>query len=153
VSTPLQLSEAVASPNAFSIVAEDGLHPSEVDSVEVGVTTGLVISKVQDTVRDDVLKLPQASVAVQVLVCDLAQPVEPTAPSDALGVSTPLQLSEVVAPPSAASIVAVVGLHPSEVDEVAVGVTTGGVTSCVHVTVLDAVPTFPQISVAVHVLV
>jgi hypothetical protein len=45
------------------------------------------------------------------------------------------------------------GLHPSEVDAVEVRVAAGGVTSCVHVTVLDAVPTFPQISVAVQVLV
>ena len=50
-------------------------------------------------------------------------------------------------------MVAVDGLHPSEVDVVAVGVTTGFVTSNVQVTVLDAVPTLPQLSVAVHVLV
>jgi hypothetical protein len=50
-------------------------------------------------------------------------------------------------------IVAVDGLHPRAVDAVEVGVTTGGVTSNVQVTVLAAVPTLPQASVAVHVLV
>src|SRR4030095_11882551 len=120
---------------------------------DVGVTTGGVTSNVQLTVRDAVPTFPHASVAVHVLVCDLAQPVEPTAPSDAVGVNAPLQLSEAVAPPSAASICAVVGLQPSEVDAVDVGVTTGGVTSNVQVTVRDAVPTLPQPSVAVHVLV
>jgi hypothetical protein len=79
--------------------------------------------------------------------------VLPTAPSDAVGVSEPLQLSEAVAPPSAPLIVAVDGLHPSEVDAVEVGVTTGGVTSNVQVTVREAVPTLPQASVADHVLV
>ena len=153
VSAPLQLSEAVAPSSAASIVAVDGLHPSDVDAVELGVTTGAVISNVQVTVRDAVPTLPHASVADHDLVCDLAQPVEPIAPSDAVGVSAPLQLSEAVAPPSAPLIVAVDGLHPSDVDDVAVGVTIGAVISNVHVTVRDAVPTFPHASVAVHVLV
>jgi hypothetical protein len=80
------------------------LQPSEVDEVAVGVTTGSVMSKVQVTVLEAVPTLPQPSVAVHVLVCDLAQPVEPTAPSEAVGVRAPLQLSEAVAPPRAASI-------------------------------------------------
>jgi hypothetical protein len=50
------------------IVAVDGLHPSAVDDVAVGVTTGAVISNVQVTVRDAVPTLPQASVALHVLV-------------------------------------------------------------------------------------
>jgi hypothetical protein len=79
--------------------------------------------------------------------------VLPTAPSDAVGVRAPLQLSEAVAPPSAPLIVAVDGLHPRAVEAVEVGVTTGGVTSNVQVTVRDAVPVLPQPSVAVHVLV
>jgi hypothetical protein len=78
-------------------------------------------------VRDAVPVFPHASVTVHVLVCDLAQPVDPTAPSDAVGVSAPLQLSEAVAPPSVVFIVAVDGLHPIAVDEDAVGVTVGGV--------------------------
>jgi hypothetical protein len=153
VSAPLQLSEAVAPPSAASIVAEDGLHPSAVDAVAVGVTTGGVASAVHVTVLDAVAVFPHASVAVQVLVCDLAQPVEPTVPSDAVGVMELLQLSVAVAPPSAALIIAVDGLHPSVVDAVDVGVITGGVLSDVHVTVLDAVPVLPHASVAVHVLV
>ena len=153
VSAPLQLSDAVAPPNAPLIVAVDGLHASVVDEVAVGVTTGAVISNVQVTVRDNVPVLPHASVAVHVLVCDLAQPVDPTAPSDAVGVRTPLQLSEAVAPPSAPLIVAVDGLHPRDVDPVDVAVTTGAVMSKVHVTVLDAVPVFPHASATVHVLV
>ena len=80
-------------------------------------------------------------------------PVDPTAPSEATGLSRPLQLSVAVAPPNAASIVAVDGLHPSDVETVDVGATCGGVTSWVHVTVRDVVLTFPQLSVAVHVLV
>jgi hypothetical protein len=83
VSEPLQLSEAVAPPSAPLIVAVDGLHPSDVDAVDVGVTTGGVTSNVQVTVRDNVAVLPQPSVAVHVLVVDLAQPVLPTAPSTA----------------------------------------------------------------------
>ena len=68
MSEPSQLSEAVAPPNAPSMVAELGLHPREVDAYDVGVTTGLVISNVQVTVRDAVPIFPQLSVAVHVLV-------------------------------------------------------------------------------------
>jgi hypothetical protein len=78
--------------------------------------------------------------------------VLPTAPSDASN-DWMVQLSEAVAPPNAPLIVAVDGLHPRAVDAVEVGVTIGGVTSNVQVTVLAAVPTLPQASVAVHVLV
>jgi hypothetical protein len=97
--------------------------------------------------------LPHPSVADHVLVCEREQPVLPTAPSDDVGVRAPEQLSDAVAPPSAPLIVAVDGLHPSEVDAVEVGVTTGAVISNVHVTVRDAVPTLPHPSVALHVLV
>ena len=55
------------------------------------------------------------------------QPVDPTVPSDAVGVIPLVQLSVAVAPPSEALIVAVEGLHPSDVDAVDVGVTTGAV--------------------------
>jgi hypothetical protein len=121
-------------------------------AVEVGVITGFVKSNVHVTVFDAVPTLPQPSVAVHVLVCDLAQPVDPTNPSDAVGVRAPLQLSEAVALPSPASITADVGLQLRS-DAVEVGVTTGLVSSNVQVTVFDAVPTLPQASVAVHVLV
>src|SRR5262245_64696807 len=95
---------------------------------------GGVISNVQVTVRDAVPTLPQLSVALHVRVCDLAQPVLPTAPSDADGVSVPSQLSEAVALPRALLIVAVDGLHPSDVDSVRVGFTTGAVRSNVKYT-------------------
>ena len=68
MSAPLQLSEAVALPSALLIVEVDGLHPSAVDEVDVGVTTGTVISNVHVTVRDAVPVLPHASVALHVLV-------------------------------------------------------------------------------------
>jgi hypothetical protein len=148
----LQLSEADAPPNVAVIVADDGLHPSVVEAVDVGVTIGGVISNVQVTVRDAEPVLPHASVAVHVLVCDLAQFVLPTAPSDAVGVRAPSQLSEAVAPPNAPLIVADDGLHPSAVDAVDVGVTTGGVMSNVQVTVRDAVAVLPHASVASQVL-
>ena len=68
VSVPLQLSEAVAPPNALFIVAVDGLHPSEVEAVEVVVITVEELSKVQVTVCDAVAVFPHSSVALQVLV-------------------------------------------------------------------------------------
>ena len=150
---PLQLSEAIAPPNASLITAEEGLHPSDVDAVDVDETTGAVISNVQVTVRDAVPTLPQLSVALHVLVCERAQPVDPTAPSDAVGVSPLAQLSDTDAPQRALLIVDVDGLHPSVVDAFDAGVTTGAVISNVHVTVRDAVPTFPQLSVALHLRV
>jgi hypothetical protein len=129
------------------------LHPREVDAVAVGVTTGGVKSWVQVTVREFVLTFPQLSVAVHVLVCERAQPVDPTVPSDAVGITGPLQLSEAVAPPSPASIVAEDGLQPSSIFAVEVGVITEAIISNVQVTVRDAVPIFPQASVTDHVLV
>src|SRR5262249_61708631 len=96
---------------------------------------------------------PHSSLSLHDVLPICEQPVLPTAPSDAVGVSTPLQLSDAVAPSNAASIVAVDGLHPSDVDAVDDGVTTGAVISNVQVTVRDAVPTLPQASVALHVLV
>ena len=65
MSAPLQLSVAVAPPRAASITAVDGLQPSAVVAVDVDVTRGAVISKLQVTVRDAEAVLPQASVAVQ----------------------------------------------------------------------------------------
>jgi len=62
------------------------------------------------------------------------------------------QTSVAVAVPSAASIVPLFGFPQKNVI-VPVAVMVGGVTSTVHVTVLDAVAEFPQPSIAVHVLV
>ena len=69
--------------------------------------------------------LPQASVAVHVLVCDLAQ-VPVTGPSSGVSVIVP-QASVAVADPSAASIADEDGLHP--VNVVPVAVIVGGVLS------------------------
>src|SRR6266516_1656434 len=110
---------------------------------------GGVRSSVHVTVLEAVAVLPQASVAVHVLVCDLAQ-VPLTTPSTGVRVDVP-QASVAVADPSAASIAADDGLHPG-VNVVPVAVIVGGVLSFVHVTVLEAVAVLPQASVAVHVL-
>ena len=55
--------------------------------------------------------LPQASVALQILVMLLAQPVLVTGPSAATGMRIPLQLSEAVAPLGPG----MVGLQPSTI--------------------------------------
>jgi len=76
-----------------------------------------------------------------------------TAPSDEVIVGVP-QASVAVAEPRAAFISAVVGLQPrTPLAGVPVAVIVGGVTSLVHVAVLEAVAVLPQPSVAVHVLV
>ena len=51
----------------------------------------------------------------------------PTAPSDTVVVTAVVQLSDAVAVPNDAVIVAVDGLHPNAVDEVGVTEMTGGV--------------------------
>ena len=61
-------SVAVAVPNAAPIAADDGLHPNVPAAVTVIV--GGFRSLVHVTVDDAVAVLPQASVAVNVLVCD-----------------------------------------------------------------------------------
>jgi hypothetical protein len=145
-----QASVAVAVPSAASIAAVDGLHPG-VNVVPVAVITGGVLSFDQVTVRDVVDVLPQASVAVKVLVCVVLQPEVVCGPSLCVTVGVP-QASVAVALPSAALIVGRFGL-PQINSVVPVAVITGGVVSSVHVAVLDAVELLPHASVAVHVLV
>ena len=70
-----QASVAVALPSAASIAAADGLQPAG-NGVSVTVIVGGVISAVQVAVRVSVAVLPQASVAVNVLVCDLMHPLD-----------------------------------------------------------------------------
>ena len=66
----LQASLAVAAPNAASIAAVVGLHPSApLAGVPVAVIVGAVTSTVQVAVLEVVDILPHASVAVNVLVC------------------------------------------------------------------------------------
>jgi hypothetical protein len=144
-----QASVAVAVPSAASMAADDGLHPG-VNVVPVAVIVGVVLSLVHVTVLEAVAVLPQASVAVHVLVCDLAQ-VPLTAPSTGVSVNVP-QASVAVALPRAASIAADDGLHP-RVTVVPVAVITGGVAAADQVIVLDVVAVLPQASVAVNVLV
>src|SRR5678816_592014 len=86
-----QPSVAEAVPKAPLISPEVGLQPSVVVVPPV-VITGGVLSEVQVTVRDAVDVLPQASIAVHVLVCVRIQPLLPTVPSlpaDRVGVPQP----------------------------------------------------------------
>src|SRR5687767_15561221 len=115
------------------------------------VNTGAVTSAVQVTVLDAVEVLPQKSLAVNVLVCERLHPLLLTLPSLEDTVGTP-QASVAVAVPSALLISLAAGLHPSVVVVPPV-VSTGAVTSAVHVTVLEAVEVLPQKSLAVNVLV
>src|SRR4030095_1098624 len=142
-------SVAVADPSAASMADDDGLHPG-VDVVPVAVIVGGVLSCDHVTVLEAEEVLPQASVAVHVLVCDLAQlPV--TGPSTGVNVNVP-QASIAVALPSAASIDADEGLHP-RLNVVPVAVITGVLAVADHVIVLEVVAVLPHPSVAVHVLV
>src|SRR5206468_133531 len=125
----------------------------KVNVVPLAVITGNVTSTVQVTVRAAATAaLPQASVALNVRVCDRPQPVLVTALSLATGV-TALHVSVAVAVPSAASIAAAVGLQP-KVNVVPLAVITGNVTSTVQVTVrATATAALPQASVALNVRV
>ena len=73
--------------------------------------TGAVISAVHVTVLESVAVLPQASVAINVLVWDLLHDVLAILPSLELTVGMP-HASVAVAEPSAALIAAAVGLQP-----------------------------------------
>jgi hypothetical protein len=75
------------------------------------VMAGGVISLVHVTVREVVAVLLQASLAVNVLVCDLVQ-VPVTDPSLGVTDGEPVQLSAAEAEPSAASISDAEGLQP-----------------------------------------
>jgi hypothetical protein len=68
VSPVEQLSLTDAVPNAAAICAELGLHESA--DVVVTVIDGACVSRVKETVCDEVAVLPHASVAVQVLVTE-----------------------------------------------------------------------------------
>src|SRR5688572_10032233 len=149
VGTP-QASVAVAVPRALLISLAAGLQPSVV-AVPPVVSTGDVRSAVHVTVLDAVAELPQASLPVNVLVCEREQPLLVTLPSleDTVGVA---QASVAVAVPNALLISLAAGLHPSVVVVPPV-VNIRVVLSAVHVTVLDAVEVLPQKSLAVNVLV
>jgi hypothetical protein len=147
-----QLSAAVAVPRAESIAAPDGLHPNA-NVVPVAVITGTSESTVQVTVRDTgIAGLPQSSLTLNVLVCEKRHGPPVTISSVGTGVPTE-QLSDAVAVPSAASISAPVGLHPSA-KVVPVAVITGTSESIDQVTVRETdIAGFPQASVTSNVLV
>jgi hypothetical protein len=146
-----QASVAVAVPSAALISPAEGLQPSVVTEPPVVITGAVTSCADQVTVLDTVAVLPQASLAVNVLVCEREQLLLDTLPSLEVIVELP-QASVAVAVPSAAFMSPAEGLHPSVVEAPPV-VITGAVLSAVHVTVLDAVAVLPQASIAVHVLV
>jgi hypothetical protein len=115
------------------------------------VNTGGVLSAVHVTVLDAVAVLPQASLAVNVLVCERPQPLLETLPSLDVTVVGP-QASVAEAEPSARLISLADGLHPSDVP-VPLAVIVGGVVSAVQFAVLEVVAVLPQASLAVNVLV
>jgi hypothetical protein len=126
-----QLSLTLAVPNAPAMSDEVGLQLSveEFDTV----ITGASVSRVNVTVCDVVEVLPQASVAVQVLVTLLVQPLPVSAPSVKDAVRPVEQLSLTVAVPNAPAISDDVGLQlrVEEFDTVI----TGASVSRVNVTV------------------
>jgi hypothetical protein len=102
-------SVAVAVPNARSISEAVGLQPSVKLFPEVEMV-GAVTSAVHVAVRDAVEVLPQASIAVNVLVCDLLHdPVAAAVLAVTVGVP---HASVAVAVPKARSIAEAEGLHP-----------------------------------------
>src|SRR6185436_707877 len=108
-------------------------------------------ASVQVTVLTAVAVLPQASMAVNVLVLEALHDVVDIAPSINVRVGIP-QASVAVAVPSAAVISEAEGLHPN-VRVVPLVVIVGGTRSLVHVTVAEAVAELPQPSAALKVLV
>jgi hypothetical protein len=142
-------SNAEAIPSAALISSGSGLQPRFPDPLMVN--TGGVLSVNQFTVLDAVDILPQASMAVNVLVCVRSHPLLTTAPSDDTSIGAP-QASVAVATPSAAVIENAGGLQP-RFNEPPLMVNKGGVKSVNQFTVLDAVDILPQASMAVNVLV
>jgi len=96
--------------------------------------------------------LPQASVAVKVLVCDRRHPLLCKGPSTGADTVALPHPSVADAEPSAPSIVAADGLHPSA-RLLPDAVIVGAVISTVHATVRNVVDVLPHKSVAVNVLV
>jgi hypothetical protein len=143
----LQPSVADADPSAAVIADEAGLQPSGTSAYDP-VNAGGIWSLVQVTVLDVVALLPQPSMAVNILVCDLKHPLEVTAPSREVIVGVP---HPSVADAEPREVVISAGLQPS-VTSVYDPVNTGGVTSLVQLTVLVIVAELPQASIAVNVL-
>ncbi len=147
-----QASVAVAEPSAALISDAVALQPSDV-VVPLAVIAGGVLSLIHVTVLEVVAVLPQASLAVNVLVCDTPHAFVEVVVGASAGVTvTAPQASVPVADPKAALISEAEGLQPRVV-VVPTAVIDGGVLSAVHTTVLDVVAVLPQASLAVNVLV
>ena len=103
---------AVAEPRAALISEAEGLQPRvpEGDTIIVGGLGALI----HVTVLEVVDVLPQASMAVNVLVCEALQEDVVIVPSVTVMVGVP-QASEAVAEPRPALISEAAGLHPSPV--------------------------------------
>jgi hypothetical protein len=102
---------AVAVPSAALISEACGLHPRITEGFVMIIVGGLG-TLVHETVLVIVAELPQASTAVNVLVCDEEQLVVDIAPSLDVIVGVP-QPSVAVADPNAAVISDACGLQPS----------------------------------------
>jgi hypothetical protein len=101
---------AVAEPRAALISEAEGLQP-RVAVAPVIIIAGGLGALVQVTVLTAVAILPQASIAVNVLVCEAEQDVVAIVPSINVRVGVP-QPSVAVAVPSAAVISEAEGLQP-----------------------------------------
>ena len=119
----LQAAVAVAEPSAAEISEAEGLQPS-VATAPVIIIVGGLGTLVHVTVVAAVAVLPQASMAVNVLVLEALHDVVVIAPSldDIVGV---LQPSEAVAVPRAAAISEAEGLQPSVVTAPVIVITGG----------------------------
>ena len=141
---PAQLSDAVTGGTEIGLPWQNACAAGQ-------VITGGVGSSVHVAVRDVVDVLPQASIAVNVLVCERLHPLLDTLPSLDETVGLP-HASVAEALPNAPFNAAADGLQP-RLKLLPVAVIVGPVTSAVHVAVLDVVVVLPHASVAVNVLV
>jgi hypothetical protein len=117
----------------------------------VSVITGNSVSLVKLMVCEVVAVLPQASVAVHVLVIERSQPIPVSAASEKVAVRPVEQLSVTDAVPKAAAMSAAVGLHTGLVADVSV--ITGSSVSLVKLMVCVVEAVLPQASDTVQVLV
>jgi hypothetical protein len=136
---------AVAEPSAAVISEAEGLQP-RANVAGLTIIVGGLGAFVQVTVLVVAAELPQASIAINVLVCEAEQLVVVTLPSVKEMVGIP-QASEAVAVPRAAAISEAAGLQPSDV-AVPEAVIVGGVTSTVLVIVCVHTAELPQASTA-----
>ena len=137
-------SVAVAAPGGGTPAGLQPRSPPGGQNVKVGGVTSTI--QVKSCVQVDVL--PQPSVAIYVLVCDLRQPFTVIVPNDDVIVGVP-HASVAVAAPGAGTPA---GLQPRSPPG-GQNVNAGGVTSTVQVKTCVQVDVFPQPSVAVYVRV